>query len=46
MRLGIGSIYLGEKVSFRKFKKAKGLICHTMLDARAIKNGQFDKELH
>ena len=45
MRLGIGSINVGQNGSVRKIKKARDVICHTFFDAQVIKNGWVDEEL-
>ena len=36
---------MGEKGGVRKFKKARGVICHVILDAWVIKNGRVREEL-
>ena len=36
---------MGEKGGVRKFKQARGIICHAILDAWVIKNRGIDEEL-
>ena len=42
MRLGIGSRHVGEKGGVRKFKQARGVIYHEILDALVIKNRRVE----
>ena len=45
MRLGMYSRHVGEKGGVRKFKKARGVIGHAILDAWVIKDRGIDEEL-
>ena len=36
---------MGEKGGVRKFKQARGVICHTILNAWVIENRRIDEEL-
>ena len=44
-RLGIGSRHVGEKGGVRKFKKARGVICYSIINDRVIKNRRVKEEL-
>ena len=43
--MGMGIRHVGEKVGVRSFKKERGVICHSILGARVIKNRRVEKEL-
>ena len=45
LQLGIDSRHVGEKGDIRKFQKARGVICHAILDAWVIKNRRVKEEL-
>ena len=36
---------MGEKVSVRNIKKARGIICHTILYAQVLKNRRVEEKL-